>query len=90
MRNFFFGTLFAVCLLFSGYVSAQVITDIIEDVPIVEVNTPKLDFRVEKLMATSTLDVLTATQIVSQKDDNKAITDRLDSIIHLLRVISKK
>jgi hypothetical protein len=85
--DFFFGTLFALALAFAIGVSAQAVVD--EPVPDL-VPSVQLDSRVLAIMASSTLDVATASSIVASASDTKAITDRLDLIISVLNRIYRK
>jgi len=94
MIGFVFGTAFTL----NYYpVVAQEVVEKVDDVSLTEFlldpfSVSRQEYkneRIEKLMATSTLDLQTATKIDFDSQNTKAITDRLDRIIYFLGEINK-
>lgn len=75
--------------LYGSIVVAQEVIDVPVEYDSVAVYIDSLDFvkadRINSIIATSSIDLLTAEKILYEQDNTKAITDRLDIIIDLLQ-----
>jgi len=73
-----------------GFIFALSVYSVKAQVVDKSVQLSSFDLKVQSLMATSTLDVITATKIVVDKDNTDKIVARLDRIVYFLKLIYEK
>jgi hypothetical protein len=93
MKNIVFGMILGVSIIgVSSFIQAQeIINDSEAQFEVLRpvFGTSLRDKLTEKVMASSTLDIVEATKIAYQKEDNFLIGEKLDEVIRQLRIINQ-